>query len=295
MLPPLSSFQIASTKRKRDCIYLAFGITTIVVLTILNLTSLWVENKMMVQLSASEMNQQVLDIINLSVKWSDIKLAIYMTTHLSESQLLYLPCWNDAIQRMELFKYADLILYTSSQPTPEQLALLPFRNTTIKLFENKGYQEGAVQAMLDPFMDNATWFDEYDWIIRLNPDVLIRHDAWLIETMMNTSIDGIFHDCLNRKTYTCCTTDFHTDFYAFRPSAVNRSLIWTATRRAAEPHMSESFRNIFDSGRFSFVEGGLNAQAGLCRIEGPESPVIHSHDLWTACPYYYNATKEGYY
>jgi hypothetical protein len=110
-------------------------------------------------------------------QWSDIKLAVYMTTHLSEKHLRYFPCWYDAITRLEIFKYADLILYVSSQPTSEQLALLPFQNISIKLYRNTFKQKGAIKAMLDPFIENVTWFDEYDWVIRLNPDVLIRNDT----------------------------------------------------------------------------------------------------------------------
>jgi hypothetical protein len=128
-------------------------------------------------------------------QWANTKLVIYMTTHLSKSHLRFLSCWRDAIKRMEIFKYADLILYTSRQPSLRQLAMLPFHKITMKLYNNTGYSEGAIQAMIDPFVEKMTWFDEYDWVIRLNPDVLIRHDTWLIQTMLNTSIDGIFHDC----------------------------------------------------------------------------------------------------
>jgi hypothetical protein len=97
------------------------------------------------------------------------------------------------------------------------------------------------------------------------------------------------------KVYANNTTDFHTDFYAFRPSAVDIERVRNANQPYAEPHMSDAFRNFFDSGRFAFVEGALNSRPGMCRIEGVKSPVVHSHDLWTACPYYYNSHKEGVY
>jgi hypothetical protein len=97
--------------------------------------------------------------------WSDVKLLIYMTTHLPQEHVAFLPCWKDAIQRLNIFQYADLMLYTASPPSPEHLEFLPFRNVTIKIYSNPGYQQGAVQAMVDPFLDNVTWFDEYDWVI----------------------------------------------------------------------------------------------------------------------------------
>ena len=94
--------------------------------------------------------------------WSDVKLLIYMTTHLPPEHVAFLPCWKYAIQRLSLFKYADLMLYTSTEPKKEHLKLLPFRNTTIQIYSNPGYQSGAVQAMVDPFVQNVSWFDNYD-------------------------------------------------------------------------------------------------------------------------------------
>ena len=204
-------------------------------------------------------------------EWSDVKLVIYMTTHLSKLHLSFLPCWYDALHRLELFRYADLILYTSSDhdPVPDHIRqLLPVRNKMIlKYYKNTGYQNGAIQAMIDPFLvqnnnDNRTsWFDDYDWVIRLNPDVLIRNDTWLISTMMNASIDAIVHDCYNRRLYPSSANDdpparplilpnplpsnipstpkFHTDFTAFRPRAIRRDLVLSipvATRPNPNPN-----------------------------------------------------------
>ena len=68
-------------------------------------------------------------------EWSNVKLLIYMTTHLPNEHIAFLPCWKDAIQRLDLFKYADLMLYTATTPTEEQLKLLPFRNTIVKIYK----------------------------------------------------------------------------------------------------------------------------------------------------------------
>ena len=226
--------------------------------------------------------------------WSDVKLLIYMTTHLSSIHISFLPCWKDAIERLDIFKYADLMLYTSSDPTIEQLELLPFRRTTIKRYTNPGYQEGAVQAFIDPFLDNRSWFEDYDWVIRVNPDVLIRRDDWLMEKMLNTSVDMIVHECYSANKYTS-NVFLHSDFFAFRPKAVDRERILQTERGNAEGHLSIALRPIFDEGRFAYVEGGKNAIEGYCRIEGVHSPVLHVHELANFCPYYYNVTKEGFY
>jgi hypothetical protein len=229
--------------------------------------------------------------------WSDVKLLIYMTTHLPQSHVAFLPCWKDAIERLDIFKYADLMLYTCTEPTNENLEQLPFRKITIKMYENPGYQEGAVQSMIDPLTDNVTWFDGYDWVIRINMDVLIRDDKWLMQTMLNTSVDMIVHDCDSRNKHTK-NTFFHTDFFAIRPNAIDRERFLSlggGGRSHAEGHFTHSVRPIFDAGRFAYVEGGKNAMDGYCRIEGVHSPVLHVHELSNYCPLYYNITKEGFY
>ena len=228
--------------------------------------------------------------------WSDVKLLIYMTTHLPESHIAFFPCWKDAVERLEIFKYADLMLYTASQPTEAQLNLLPFRQTTIRLYQNPGYSEGAVQAMVDPFLENGTtWFDDYDWVIRVNPDVLIRNDTWLIQTMLNTSVDLILSDCWTQDYTVHSNPHFHTDFYAFRPRAVDRDHILQVDRSHAETHMTQSFRHVYEAGRAAWLIGAMMENYGDCRVAGVDSPVLHVHELSNYCPYYYNVTKEGFY
>jgi hypothetical protein len=217
-----------------------------------------------------------------------------MTTHLSEVHISFLPCWKDAIQRLDILQYADLILYTSSPPSNEHLALLPFRKVTIKIYNNTGYQEGAVQAMIDPFVDNVTWFDEYDWVIRVNPDVLIRNDTWLMQTMLQPAVDMIVHECLSTNKFSPSPI-LHSDFYAFRPRAIDQQLVLNADRGTAEIQVSAALRNIYDAKRFVYVEGAKNAIEGACRIAGVHSPVLHIHELAQYCPYYYNVTNENFY
>ena len=226
--------------------------------------------------------------------WSDVNLLIYMTTHLPDAHTAYLPCWKDAIERLDIFKYADLMLYTSAIPTDEQLEQLQFRHVVIKNVTNPGKQSGAVQAMIDPFLENVTWFDNYDWVIRLNLDVLIRDDAWLMQTMLNTSVDMIVQECYSENKYTNKPM-LHSDFFAFRPTGVDRErLLIKANRRHAETHFTQSFRHLYDTGRFAYVEGGSTAIYGQCRIAGPHSPVLHVHDFSRFCPYYYNVSHGRY-
>ena len=131
-------------------------------------------------------------------------------------------------------------------------------------------------------------------MIRVNPDVLIRQDTWLIKTMLNTSVDMIVHECDTANKYTDHPF-LHTDFFAFRPRAVDRDSLLQAGRDHAEAHFTNAFRHLYNAQRFAYVEGGKNAIEGYCRIEGVHSPVLHVHELSDHCPYYYNITKDGYY
>ena len=70
--------------------------------------------------------------------WSDVKFLLYMTTHFPAEHVAFLPCWKDAAERLDIFKDANLMLYTAVNPTQEQLKFRPFRNTIIKRYENNG-------------------------------------------------------------------------------------------------------------------------------------------------------------
>ena len=112
--------------------------------------------------------------------------------------------------------------------------------------------------------------------------------------MLNTTVDMIVHECVSSNKYTE-NAFLHTDFFAFRPQAVDRDRLLQADRGHAESHFTTAFRHLYDARRFAYVEGGKNAIEGSCRIEGVDSPVLHVHELADHCPYYYNITKEGFY
>lgn len=185
---------------------------------------------------------------------------------------------------------ADLVLYTTRNLTLEELShFRQMRSITVKLFVNSGFQSGAIQALKDGFGHKGVeekWFDEYDWVIRLNPDVLILDDKWLLEIMRNSSIDGIFQDC------TVCL--LHTDFFAVRPRAVNSILVDKSKNGNAELHATKSFENIVRSRRFVWVKGGFPEHYAICRIQGGRSPVLHHHQLDQFCAKGANYFQHGF-
>ena len=86
-----------------------------------------------------------------------------------------------------------------------------------------------------------------------------------------------------------------TDFYAFRPSAMDREILLQTERLGAETHITNVFRPLYNQGRFAYVEGAENIVWGECRIAGLHSPVLHIHELSNFCPYYYNVTNGEHY
>ena len=219
------------------------------------------------------------------------------------------------------------VRYTSRNFTEKELSLLTFRQTVIKPYTPKVYQQGAMQAVKDGFGyrgHNESWFRGYDWVIRLNPDALIVHDEWLRETMLNESVDGIFVEC---------PSGINTDFFAVRPNKVMPEAVQNCKSAKqtvyAETHWKCCIRNILDAKRYVLLPGvnphrkipcswinvrspfhllsggGLRGSIWflhprrLCfvtrvslsqgKVSGNHSPVVHAHRLSTCCPDYFSA------
>ena len=222
-----------------------------------------------------------------------------MTSHLSEKHLKFLnQCWPYASGYLPLLKNSHLILYTSAEPPQDALDRMQFKSVTVRRYVdppssggNEMKQMGAKRAMVDPFLKENRWFDGYDWVIRLNPDVLIRRDTWIRQTMMNTSVDGIFVDYTKNSV-----KGIHSDFYAFRPSTANgTALIDNFHKRpTAETHLYSGFSDSIIRKRVAWLPG-VKIHREWARVLGKKSPVIHYHGYFKACPHYFNATYRNIY
>jgi hypothetical protein len=173
---------------------------------------------------------------------------------------------------------------------------MQFKSVTVRRYVDppSGGDESEAngcEARHDPFLKENRWFDGYDWVIRLNPDVLIRRDTWIRQTMMNTSVDGIFVDFSSKRK-----GRFHSDFYAFRPSAANdEALIDNFYKMpTAELHLYSGFSDSVRRKRVAWLPGA-KIRRESARVMGKESPVIHFHAYHKACPHYFNATYRKIY
>ena len=176
----------------------------------------------------------------------------------------FMPCWETARQQLTLVRNADLILYTSGDVGSKDLEQLHFTNLIVKHYEPANYEEGAIQAVVDGFGSKGhqeKWFDRYDWVVRLNPDVLIMDDNWLLETMGNSSVDAIFVDC---------NGTMNSDFFVVRPQVIETNLADTCTdgsgdtiAGSAEKHLTCVVSTIISSGRYVWATRKISEASAL--------------------------------
>jgi hypothetical protein len=165
-------------------------------------------------------------------------------------------------------------------PTPGEIQQL-------KVFEgiNK-FQYGANLGLELGFRKG--WFDDYDWIIRINPDVLIRNSTFITQQLTNENVDGIFVDCSYKDKR---HIKLHTDFFMIRPNVLTQywpssddqpfsNMVlepWSKTLVNHEFTATKYFQPILNSDRFTFLQD-IHPSNGFCRVRGPNSSVIHSHN-----------------
>jgi len=202
------------------------------------------------------------------------RVALFMTTHMSDLHVAYLErCWPHMLHEYPVLRSVDLLMYTTRLPSDEILSLLPFHSVIPYFFNNSGTQESARQAMIDGHREG--WFKPYEWVIRVNPDVLFRGDAtdWLWDQFQNESTMVI----VNPYQIRVCS-----DFSAFRPWAItDDALKASAHIYNTEAHVRSLCRNITRQGRTVFVKDlGMNrpgARTGSAHV-------WHDHASFKECP-----------
>jgi len=235
---------------------------------------------------------------NLKAEERKIKTLLFITTHMPDEHVSFLHrCWPLALRLSPtLLRQSDVLFFSTGQfryslleelwPTASRLSGQTVRYET---FPNPGYQQGAMLAMEKAI--EHKWFDGYDWVIRLNPDVLIRNETWLVKTMLDDDVDGIFAECppfkyLWKKMHykelceqKCTQARAQTDFFAIRPRILPRKIpvVIRHGESNSEDGFTKAMSNVTKSGRDRWLPN--QTQEGHCRITGRDSPVIHDHDF----------------
>lgn len=129
--------------------------------------------------------------------YSKLKILLYVTTHLSILHKQFMnQCWYNMYMNITKHANVNVHLYITNNATMYNSSYLPFPHTFTQV-HNYGYQAGAISALYNKRMQKL--FRTYDWIIRLNPDVIIYNVISIIDLMNNPSVYGIFGNCNLRE------------------------------------------------------------------------------------------------
>jgi len=233
-----------------------------------------------------------------------LRVVLFVTTVGSKQHLAFLSCQAGLFSRLPRLSNADAILsvglpkLSAGEGTAppkevrryEQLVRdWPCRRKTVRFIKNLGYQAGAVEATHIAF--SSGWFDGYDWVIRMNPDVVIYNENPLFDFMERPDNWGVFAGCnpgepcrqhsgcgLKRKGFWT-----HTDFNAVRPDRLPRDAFNVSGKKVhAESHATMAFQDIFSARTDAYI---WNQDVDHnCRIRG--GGVWHTQE---ACPALVNA------
>ena len=209
-----------------------------------------------------------------------IRVLLYITTHLSQIHRDTLELlWPILVQNGPLLQNADVLFY-SSEEMPANLLVGAFPNNPVMVqtYNNTGRQEGATQALQEALDKN--WFGGYDWVLRVNPDVIIRNDTWIAEMMMEEDVHGIFSDCTDGMLNGPVPI-VQTDFFAVRPEHIDKDIdsieAEDETSPSAEMHATFAFQDIWSTGHAAILPDN-RPNGWCCRVGGEHSSVEHNHE-----------------
>jgi hypothetical protein len=170
------------------------------------------------------------------------------------------PLHNDAsskVDALNAFRWTDA------------LARLPNTNVSLAWSSNNpGYQSGAIAGVV--IAARLGWFGGYDWVIRVNPDVVFEDSKFLETHLRQQNTSAVLAQC---KTCSQAGIVTHTDFFAARPLAMDHTK-W-ASHKNAEVASTHVFQATVDRHRaVTFPKGTDTCQ---CRVMN--HGIVHQHDF----------------
>lgn len=214
-------------------------------------------------------------------KNGDLKILLYVTTHMSMEHIWYLKsCWPEALKHSVILRSADVAVYLNSKvehrEEDKKILSTTFKHNNLDIYEreNLGWQKGAMAALSDATTEG--WFRGYDWVIRLNPDVIIRDESFLLDTMQNDpDATALFINCVPG------IFKIHTDFFAIKPALLEPHAFTRPAHRGAERSFTHDVRQvILDKGGHRFIPGANPATVD-CRAgekkKLTDTPITHYH------------------
>jgi len=209
----------------------------------------------------------------------------YITTHLSNYHKKFLQyCWPNALQNSQLLNSSDIMLFITLNPSERPSILdsiemlqntFKHQNLTLHIFDNPGYQEGAIAALKSASIYD--YFTGYDWVTRLNPDVIIQNDTFMLDSIRNDPEVALLH-------VMCDNMRINTDFFMLKVSRVSKDIFLEEKGlKNAELELTIQLSNSLKEKELRKIPEVTAIYS--CRVRGdpalPSShlfPVIHYHD-----------------
>jgi len=185
-----------------------------------------------------------------------------------------------------LLNTADVVVYLNPEEKEREEAMSILKHTfrdqdlTIHVHgKAEERQSGAMAALSDATREG--WFSGYDWVIRVNPDVIIRDDTFMLNAMQNDpDATGLLINCSLNSTK---TSEFkiHTDFFAFKPEVLPSDVFLNPTGRDAEDSFTNDIHEaILNKGNQRWIPGAASPDTA-CRAgrkrKFNETPISHFH------------------
>ena len=212
-----------------------------------------------------------------------VRVMLFITTHMSPIHIWHLKsCWPPALQNSPLLNSADVVVYLNAEEERRNESMAVLKHTfmdqdlTIHIRDNLGYQAGAIAALSDATKEG--WFSGYDWVIRVNPDVIIRDSTFMLDVMQNDpNATGLLINCLDSERKPI----IHADFFAIKPEVLSKDAFLNPVTRNAERAFTHDIREaILEKGGQRYVPGSHPEQS-ICRAghgrKIGETHVVHYH------------------
>lgn len=227
------------------------------------------------------------------------KVLLFMTTYGPPDHMSMLKGWPTVMRGQPMLTSADILLYACGDQDKTKEIHLPdkgvfeellghFPNKNRELYysyDNPGYQTGAVKAAFLGF--DKGWFKDYDWVIRLNADVIIYEERELVQLMSNPDKDLILNSCGDSQCESKCLGKIvMTDMFVLRPKTLpaNAFANWQQTFNA-ERSTTMQFQRLVSQGRDSWLDRENKDRACRTRGNGIWHENINFEKLWSRKPW----------
>lgn len=185
------------------------------------------------------------------------------------------------LQQSPTLAHATVFVYTTSRTIPKEwvLALSKLKNNVVIYTKFvPGYHQGAIAPMHDPEFAKLVDPNEFDWIIRTNPDVVMYNSSRLERMMGEPGVDAVLAACAASdvcgKPSGCSMNHVNTDFTAFRTK-----LYYNMTLRIvsgdAERWMKEILQDVVQNNRDRWISTHNPDRFCRLRLWGE---IVHEHD-----------------